>query len=225
MCSELATSKEHVPAKGLFPDKKDTSDNADLKRNLITVPSCHKHNGESSHDDQVFIYVLSMLESANLRALGQAHTKIYRSLNHLQNSSLMKKLLFNGLKIEEKIIDGKKTKKIRISLIHHYRQVEKCLEKNFMAIFWYKMEKRFYGTLELYTPFFITKDPIRNLDNLKIKFLSKKFLKDIPFEGANQEIFRYKINKMPNNQFIMEINFYEGIKAFAIFEEKYHIFL
>ena len=49
-CHGKATSREHVPPKQLFPK--------DMKRNLITVPSCDLHNGLKSRDDDYLRFVL-----------------------------------------------------------------------------------------------------------------------------------------------------------------------
>ena len=47
ICSRPATSKEHIPAQCFFPE--------DYRCNLLTVPSCEKHNNEkSSLDEYVF---------------------------------------------------------------------------------------------------------------------------------------------------------------------------
>ena len=40
MCEKESTSSEHVPPKCLFPEKKDLPDGVDLRKSLITVPSC-----------------------------------------------------------------------------------------------------------------------------------------------------------------------------------------
>ena len=49
-CGEPAMSEEHVPPKCLFPEQKDTG--KDYRKNLITVPSCDKHNAGKSCDDE-----------------------------------------------------------------------------------------------------------------------------------------------------------------------------
>lgn len=49
-CHGEATTKEHVPPKQLFP--------RDMRRNLITVPSCQLHNGLKSRDDDYLRFVL-----------------------------------------------------------------------------------------------------------------------------------------------------------------------
>ena len=51
MCEELATSVEHIPPQCLFPEQKDLPDGIDLRKQLLTVPSCDKHNSKKSQDD------------------------------------------------------------------------------------------------------------------------------------------------------------------------------
>ena len=58
MCSEPATSREHVPPSCFFPEKNE------FRKNLITVPSCDKHNLVKSGDDEyLFAVISSHLES------------------------------------------------------------------------------------------------------------------------------------------------------------------
>ena len=49
MCDSIATTREHVPPKCLFPEKKDIGDDI-YRQNLITVPSCDKHNTSKSQE-------------------------------------------------------------------------------------------------------------------------------------------------------------------------------
>ena len=60
MCHDEACSVEHVPPRALFPEQKDIG-NPDFRRNLITVPSCAKHNMGKSGDDEFLMVSLSGL--------------------------------------------------------------------------------------------------------------------------------------------------------------------
>lgn len=62
-CGKLATSKEHVPPKCLFPEFKDTKDVYDnsFRHNLITVPSCDEHNLVKSRDDEYLMTCLAVV--------------------------------------------------------------------------------------------------------------------------------------------------------------------
>src|SRR5262245_2453835 len=58
MCDAPETSREHAPPLCLFPQFKEFGRN--LRRNLITVPSCDAHNSAKSKDDEFFRAVLLM---------------------------------------------------------------------------------------------------------------------------------------------------------------------
>ena len=63
MCDALATSREHVPPKCIFPD------DAHLRKNLIKVPSCDAHNLRKSKDDELLRHVLACAPANNDLAL------------------------------------------------------------------------------------------------------------------------------------------------------------
>jgi len=54
-CGENAQSKEHVPARCFFPE------NESYRKQLITVPSCEKHNEDTSVDDEYVASTSTML--------------------------------------------------------------------------------------------------------------------------------------------------------------------
>jgi hypothetical protein len=64
MCDAPATSKEHVPPKCIFPERKD-SDGQYLREGLITVPSCELHNSKKSADDEFLMVSIAGLFSNN----------------------------------------------------------------------------------------------------------------------------------------------------------------
>ena len=58
MCGNPAITKEHVPPKCLFPEKKDIGTDK-YRLDLITVPSCEKHNNLKSDDDEFLMVSLA----------------------------------------------------------------------------------------------------------------------------------------------------------------------
>jgi hypothetical protein len=57
-CGEPATSAEHFPPKGIFPTSH--------RKNLLTVPSCDKHNSANSKTDERFRFLLHASEPSEL---------------------------------------------------------------------------------------------------------------------------------------------------------------
>ena len=80
MCNAARTSDEHVPPKGIFPKKRDLPPGVDLRKQLITVPSCDVHNSEKSLDDEYLMYALVFGIQNNSTASEQVKGKITRAM-------------------------------------------------------------------------------------------------------------------------------------------------
>jgi hypothetical protein len=58
-----------VPPECIFPEAKDAAGGRDLRRNLITVPSCAEHNLKKGADDIYLMWVMCCNLSANSASL------------------------------------------------------------------------------------------------------------------------------------------------------------
>jgi len=58
MCDSVEMSREHTPPRCFFPEAKAIG--RDLRRDLITVPSCDRHNSKKSKDDEFLRSVIVM---------------------------------------------------------------------------------------------------------------------------------------------------------------------
>lgn len=94
MCDRLASSREHVPPRNLFPESKDTS-GENFRLNLITVPSCDLHNSAKSHDDEFLMVSLAGIIGNNSigyrHRFGKVERAIRRTSNRLLDKVLTKK--------------------------------------------------------------------------------------------------------------------------------------
>lgn len=82
-CEDAATSRDHVPPKLFFPEESDLGGAyGNLRRDLITVYACEKHNNEASGDDAYFACFVAVASTPNSR-LARLHfeTKIKRALD------------------------------------------------------------------------------------------------------------------------------------------------
>jgi len=77
MCSEIASSREHVPPMCLFPEEKDIKTSM-FRKNLITVPSCTLHNSKKSKDDEFLMACVAGIVGNNFLGYFHTHTKIKR---------------------------------------------------------------------------------------------------------------------------------------------------
>jgi hypothetical protein len=87
-CDQVATSREHVPPKCLFP----TELGVDLRKGLITVPSCEAHNGKKSDDDEFLLASLAGIIGCNNVGMLHKFTKVNRAIRR-SGGRLMEKVL------------------------------------------------------------------------------------------------------------------------------------
>jgi hypothetical protein len=78
MCDQAATTREHIPPRCLFPEKKDAS-GVDYRKGLLTVPSCDDHNCGKSADDEYLMMVMTGYFQNNAVAQKQIQSKITRA--------------------------------------------------------------------------------------------------------------------------------------------------
>jgi len=86
-CGNLATSREHVPPKCLFPEDKSIKDILGklFRNNLITVISCDEHNISKSHEDEYLMACLSGKADNNDVAYIHNTTKVRRAIEKNPN--------------------------------------------------------------------------------------------------------------------------------------------
>jgi len=80
MCNKAGTTKEHVPPKCFFPEKKDIRPEEDYRKNLITAPSCQEHNSGKSDDDSYLLAVIAAHYQNNPLSERHYSKKIKRAL-------------------------------------------------------------------------------------------------------------------------------------------------
>lgn len=125
-CGAKSTSVEHVPPKSFFPQGK--------RVDLITVPSCKKHNEELSRLDEKFRLYFQMSAESDV-ALSEFKNKTIRGLKREKASGFRKALaksaspaIFNGKKatsfdVKPEELDLFSEKILRGLYFHHYDEI------------------------------------------------------------------------------------------------------
>ncbi|MGC6777365.1 hypothetical protein ACP0IR_02510 [Pseudomonas aeruginosa] len=142
MCQEPPTSVEHVPPKCLFPEKKDIGE--DLRKSLITVPSCDKHNGQKSKDDEFLMISLAGIIGNN--SIGYQHYtgKIHRALKRSAYKLLDKVFLKKQFTIIE---HNNKFIEILWGTPDHKRLLD-CFEHIALGIYRHHYSENFLGKVK-----------------------------------------------------------------------------
>lgn len=212
MCNRIATSKEHVPPKCVFPEMKDLK--IDLRKNLITVPSCDIHNSKKSNDDEFQMVCLAGIIGNNSIGYKHKFSKVNRAI--INSSGKLLEEAFTHKKLYEFGSDNNFYKIIwgtpdNIRLL-------KCFEKNSYALYRHHFNKRFFGEIKVFLGYLYYHD--QNDETLK-NFIKHKIsieLKDKPKFGSNPDIFYYQFtDKDEFGIFSLKMCFYGGVEIFSAF--------
>lgn len=213
MCDSIATSKEHVPPKCLFPEKKDMGENK-YRQNLITVPSCDIHNTSKSQEDEFLMISLAGIFGNN--SIGYTHklTKVNRAIRRSSN-----KLLDKAFKKRKHYILKKDNNFIELIWgTPDYHRLINCFTHIAYGLHYEYFDKAFKGKIKVILGYLHSTD--RNHNNLVdfIKHQSRIDLKDIPKHGENEDVFYYQFSKPDKfGTYLIHMRFYGGIDVYASF--------
>lgn len=194
-------TKEHVPPKCFFPNGKNN--------NLITVPSCEKHNSQKSNDDE---YLFQMI-ATNIRAKfdnqdfkNKAYRGIQRNLKNLSQQMFQKSNILNAELTDNRLI---------VKLGHKYDddRINRCIEHIAKGLYFHEFETPYnlelsvvYTTRTAYEPHMLyLNDSITNIQSQISSIFS-----NIEKKGNNQEIFYYQFIEI-DDDILFNLCFYQGI--------------
>ena len=213
MCDSPVTSREHVPPKCIFPEKKDLPRNFDFRKNLISVPSCDKHNSHKSKDDEYLMFVLSTGFYGNSHKDRHFQSKILRAFKRKPYvfSSFMKDLTPVYLKDKDGNVSESatyKVDKIRFNSIFHQMA---C------GIYYYHYKKKWLGNSESFNnvlmEFSAENSPEINNNIHNVAKQTSDAFSHITSVGENEEIFKYRIISGEKDQHAIHMVFYQGIEV------------
>ena len=216
-CGAPATSSEHVPPKCIFPEQKDLSD-ADYRKNLITVPSCHKHNSAKSRDDEFLMACLAPVVGNNATGFLHTNTKLARA--HRRNPRLINDTIRDARSVDL----GTPDRTAFPALVGQPDMERLCLALQAVArgLYFHANGKRFKGKVTI-IPSFV--DFPRGNTMSIVQLLSQRMIdqdrSDWPRHGDNPRIFTYQIG--PVDQFgltPMVMTFYSRAEVLAAFQPK-----
>lgn len=219
MCDAAATSVEHVPPRCLFPEQKDLPKGLDLRKQLITVPSCNVHNTSKSQDDEYLLYALSMNIPNNPTASGHFSTKVLRAIQ--RRPSLIGKFAEKRIRIK---VEDTQTGEVHetLALQVDRRRLEDALKMIGCALYFHHFKTNWKGTVSAYPHFLLalTEPNARELNEPveKMAALTEEFFINEPRYGENQDVFSYQVatGQLPVEA-IMLLRFYEGSRVTLLF--------
>lgn len=219
MCDSAATSKEHIPPKAIFPKAKDMGFGANYLNNLITVPSCDKHNTKKSGDDEYLVYYIMCHYQNNPKILKPLIQKMARASS--RKSKAITDLLKEPMLVS---LNGQETGSVKIDV----KRANKCFEQMARGLYLHEYGKKWIHEMGVTSPSlrFITE---RNASrgNYLLDQMQKQTARNFAtfdFKGENPQYFKYQIMplfKEHGIELIIRLIFYEGMEVYVLSKEKW----
>lgn len=220
VCGSLATTVEHVPPKCLFPEQKDLKSRCiDLRKNLITVPSCEEHNCRKSGDDEYLLNILSMTFQTGEFGLLNFEGKVMRSWSRKDRiSKLKEKLLSTARVIKIRDLESHKIDET-LELDVDIARLSEVLKYCALGLYYYEFSEVCNKTINvapLFAPYSNNKYT-KLLDEME-RYYDIKF-SNVKRKGENPEVFQYAFFKDNiNDILVLQMWFYEGCKVISFFK-------
>lgn len=223
MCSSPKASVEHVPPKGLFPKPED-SPGVDLRKQLITVPSCDVHNSAKSQDDEYLMYALVSGIQNNPTAGAQVKTKIVRALS--KNPGVARLIAEHHMPVKvEDTATGARHDSIALKI--DALKINQAFDHIGRALHFHHFQSKWTGSIQSIPLFLLELEgesaQEHNASLVSLGTNMEKLLGNETSHGANPEVFTYKVIKAESHlQVAMLLTFYEGSKVVLLFRNCKH---
>ncbi len=195
-CDRIATTTEHAPPKCFFPESKDIG--IDLRRNLITVPSCEDHNTSRSKDDEyAMIFVVTHFET-NSFARGQFATKCIRALSR---SSAFKSTVFQRRRRIR--VGGQES----VAVEADRERFDRVIDCTCRALFYAKVQRKLLNQLTLTSPAFRYDNFESDPAGAELGYAVRQVLVSQPKLGDNPEVFWYQLFDQPDQVTALRLTF------------------
>lgn len=218
MCERPATSREHVPPQCIFPEQKDLDAGLDLRKNLITVPSCDTHNQEKSGDDEYLLYALTMSIMNNRTAMTQIQRKIVRAIT--RNRARFDEFAQDPQRIFAVDNDGTTFDTLMVRIDN--KRFLKSLDWIARGLFCHRFAKRFVGKCFLLPDFTLHAGSEEDVKRNDLQHLATRLVRphfdQLPQEGENPPVFRYCFDEPDDRGLIpMRMSFFGGSHVYVTY--------
>lgn len=214
-CAAIATSREHVPPRNLFPEAAETA-GIDYRKNLITVPSCDAHNSAKSHDDEFLMVSLAGIIGNNsigyMHKLGKVDRAIRRSANRLLDELLLKTEVIYRVEVpENRFIDV-------IWGTPDVARLNRCFEHIAYALHRHHFKRNFSGRVAVILGYLLYKEHNAQKWTEFIRDRAELDLKEQPRLGSNPHVFYYQLSNPDQfGLYMMRLCFYGGLLVYIAF--------
>lgn len=220
-CDRVATTVEHVPPLCIFPERKDLPTGMDLRRNLITVPSCRTHNLKKSGDDEYLMYALVTNLPAGKIAFHHFSTKVLRAIS--RRPRLAQRILSQITPITVHDTQTQETFQT-VAVQAEGERLEHVLRQVAFGIYRHHFAETWSGPIRVVPEFlrFVHERQSRewNISLQEASGYADQLFSTGQTYGENPSVFCYQVVQpaMPYHS-VIRMHFYGGCKVLALFGE------
>jgi hypothetical protein len=217
MCEKAATSKEHVPPQCFFPEAKDLPAGVNLRKNLITVPSCDEHNTNKSKDDEYLLFCLLLNIANNDTAFFQFSSKITRAMK--LNPKTFEKFIRTKKPVIVVDNDSGETSNTYMIKINTLR-IQRSLDQIARALYFKHYHRKFEGKCIILYDFALYHCGANDAKNNAFLHNALKQMREyfdkMEHAGDNPEVFKYVLGEIDKGH-VLGMRFYGGSNVFVAF--------
>lgn len=184
MCEAPATSQEHAPPACLFPEPGTFGRN--LRKNLITVPSCDLHNSKKSEDDEFFRATLCLASAEHSKAAQhQFFGKILRGVRRSPRK-------YSGYAPRANVPTPAK----KAAFTTDPARFERCIDHLARALCFHTYGVKWQLPVAIASPNIMKLSPSGELSahqSLEAVRVMRAVLASVPSRGENTEVFLYRV--------------------------------
>jgi hypothetical protein len=208
MCESRETSREHAPPLCIFPGEPTLGRN--VRKDLITVPSCDQHNSKKSNDDEFFRATLLLATAQDSRAASQLF------FQKLMRAARRRPHAYRSFFRKQGTLAGMDQPVVRLSR----PRFNSCVDHLVRALCFHATGAKWQHRIMVASPSFFggfeSGQVIPHQPSLDAIDLSRAYLAQEPIGGENPEIFKYRLRcDMEAQTLAFAGQFYEIFEVFA----------
>jgi len=228
-CEQTATTKDHIPPKCFFPEKKYLSSNSpDYRSHLITIPSCSEHNNSRSRDDEYTAAVIVMNSESEL-AFTMFKSKWVQTL--LRREGVLGKRIFSTAR-SARVISKKNSVLIpyeTLAISYEMERIKRVIGSIARGLYYLESgyQDKWVNNCIIKSPKFLNRDLSHVQDAYALTQINQAFIHGEKHQelglikkGSQPDVFYYQFFRSENNNFIIRLVFYGDFTFLAFLKEK-----
>ncbi len=208
MCDAPKTSREHAPPLCIFPEELVCG--GDLRKNLITVPSCDAHNSLKSEDDEFLRATLTMAAGRNAAGTALFFAKTLKAVRRRPET-------YRPMFTDKGPVLAGQGRALKLDK----SRLDRCIDHLVRAIIFHAYRTKWLKPMDVFSPSLFSGiesgKPVAHEPTTMIVEMIRSFLGSTPVRGNNPQVFKYRLRFDRDEEvFAFAGIFYDAFEVFAV---------